>query len=96
MSLSNGDPKGLKTLAAASQAYPTRFSLKILSFCAFLSWVSAKSRLILSSCALLSSFQVLSQVIFILFSILLTVRILIILGNIFENKNCIFFISNVL
>jgi hypothetical protein len=50
----------------------------------------------LSFCALLSSFQVLSQVLFILFSILITVRILIILGNVFENKNCIFVISVVL
>jgi len=50
----------------------------------------------LSSCAYFSSFQVLSQVIFILFSILITVRILIILGNVFENKNCKFVISVVL
>jgi hypothetical protein len=50
----------------------------------------------LSSCAYFSSFQVLSQVIFILFSILITVRILIILGDVFENKNCIFVISIVL
>jgi hypothetical protein len=50
----------------------------------------------MSFCALLSSFQVLSQAIFILFSISIIVRILIILGNVFENKNCIFVVFAVL
>jgi len=45
------DPTSFKNPSRASQAYPTHFSLKILSFCVLLSWVSAKSQLILSSCA---------------------------------------------
>jgi hypothetical protein len=96
MRIRTGTPQVLKTLAASSQAYPTRFSLKILSFSALLSWVSKKSRLILSSCAYFSPFQVFFfSILFILFSVLLTVRILTLLGICFENTNCIFVISAV-
>jgi hypothetical protein len=91
-----GPHRFLKSLAAASQAYPTRFSLEIVSFCALLSWVSAKSRLILSSCAYFSPFHVFFLVLFILFSGLLPIRILTLLGICFENMNCIFVISAVL
>jgi hypothetical protein len=70
----------LKTLATASQAYPTCFSLEIVSFYVLLPWVSTKSQLILSSCAYFSPFQVLFSILFIRFNVLLTIRILTLLG----------------
>jgi hypothetical protein len=50
----------------------------------------------LSSCAYFSPFQLSFSILFILFSVLLTVRILTLLGICFKNVNCIFVISVVL
>jgi hypothetical protein len=73
-------PLVLKILATASLSIPHSISLLLLDFSAWFLKIFALSRPSLSSCALLSSFYVLFQVNFILFSILVTVRILIILG----------------
>jgi hypothetical protein len=76
------------TLAAASSHFLSSFLAPFCPFCEFFSWVIAQSRLFLSFYAFFSPFKVFFfSVLFILFNVLLTIRILNFLGNVFEIKN---------
>jgi len=93
MSHPDGDPTGFinpgRHISEATPQFLFIFWLLVSDF----SRVFAFSRPLLSFCALLSTFQVLFLVHFILFSLFVTVRILIILGMLLR---CIFMISAVL